>query len=81
MSLCCRYAAIAFSTTGFILSVSVDTDRSKKHGQTCRAVVGAEILTSCNFKASLFDHLVITFWVATTAVLAVSFFWTSPIIS
>lgn len=45
----------------FVLSVSVDTDRSKKHGQTCRAVVGAEILTSCNFKASLFDHLVAPF--------------------
>ena len=35
--------------------VSVDTDCDKRR-QTSRPVVGAEIQTSCNFEASLFDH-------------------------
>ena len=51
-------------------------------GQTSRAVVGAEIQTSCNFQANLFDHYHLSgCYHYSTVVSTVSFFCNSPVIS
>ena len=53
LSLCTRGSL--YNKQYFVWGVSVDTDCNKR-GETSRPVVGAKIQTSCNFKASLFDH-------------------------
>ena len=75
LSLCS--SRIFYHRPYFVWSFSVDTD-GKKHGQTSFPVDGAEIQTSCNFEASLFNHYHL---LATIVVSAVSFFCNSPIIS
>ena len=76
----CRYLAVACSATGYILSgVSLWTLTAKSVDRLFALLLGLRYKQVVSLKRVYF--IIITFWVATTVVSAVRFFWNSPIIS
>ena len=76
----CRYVAIAFSATGYILSgVSLWTLTAKSVDKLLALLLGLRYKQVVSLKRVYL--IIITFWAATTVVSTIRFFWDSPIIS